>query len=202
MKSASDPKNTGKKSGMKKGMSTNPTEKEIMGLSAGDIVYLSGRLYTMRDQAHLRALNVLRSGGKLPFDIEGGAIYHCGPLVKGREVISAGPTTSMRMERSEWEVIMRTGIRIIVGKGGMGPKTADALVNRKAVYMEYPGGVGALAARASGKAQRVFWRELGDPEAVWEIPVTDFGPCFVTMDAHGSTMRGPKNSTKDGNSIK
>jgi len=104
-------------------------------------------------------------------------------------VVSAGPTTSMRMERSEAEIIARTGLRAIVGKGGMGRKTAEALVKNKAVYMEYPGGVGALAARSSGRVSNVYWRELGEPEAVWEIPVKDFGPCFVTMDAHGCLMR-------------
>jgi fumarate hydratase subunit beta len=170
-------------------LGTELSEGQVLELAAGDVVYLTGRLYTMRDQAHLKALQLLRSGIELPFDLKGGTIYHCGPLMRGDTVVSAGPTTSMRMERSEPEVIARTGLRAIVGKGGMGQKTAEALVENRAVYMEYPGGVGALAARASGKVRRVFWRELGDPEAVWEIPVKDFGPCFVTMDAHGGLMR-------------
>ncbi len=170
-------------------LKTNPSDEEVMGLAAGDVVYLSGKLFTMRDQAHVKALQILRAGGTLPFELEGGTIYHCGPLVKGDRVISAGPTTSMRMERSEWEVIGKTGVKLIIGKGGMGPKTADALMKHKAAYMEYSGGVGALAARSAGRVKRVFWRELGDPEAVWEIPVANFGPCFVTMDAHGGMMR-------------
>ncbi len=170
-------------------LGTDLSEGQVLELAAGDVVYLTGRLYTMRDQAHLKALQLLRAGSELPFDLKGGTIYHCGPLVKGDRVVSAGPTTSMRMERSEPEIIGRTGIRAIVGKGGMGPRTVEALVKNKAVYMEYPGGVGALAARSSGRVKKVFWRELGDPEAVWEIPVKDFGPCFVTMDAHGRLMR-------------
>jgi len=170
-------------------LGTELSEDQVLKLVAGDVVYITGRLYTMRDQAHLKALQLLRSGKDLPFDLRGGVIYHCGPLIKGDRVVSAGPTTSMRMERSEAEIIARTGLRAIIGKGGMGHKTAEALVKNKAVYMEYPGGVGALAARASGRVSRVYWRELGDPEAVWEMPVKDFGPCFVTMDAHGCLMR-------------
>jgi len=104
-------------------------------------------------------------------------------------VVSAGPTDKHEDGAQRGRIIARTGLRAIVGKGGMGRKTAEALVKNKAVYMEYPGGVGALAARSSGRVSNVYWRELGEPEAVWEIPVKDFGPCFVTMDAHGCLMR-------------
>jgi tartrate/fumarate subfamily iron-sulfur-dependent hydro-lyase beta chain len=163
--------------------------REVEQLQVGDVVYITGEIFTMRDQAHLKALEILRGGGSLPFDLQGGVIYHCGPLVKGGKVVSAGPTTSMRMERSEGEIIARTGARCIIGKGGMGPGTLSALSSHCAVYTEYPGGAGALAARSVVGIREVHWRELGDPEAVWVLEVEGFGPCFVTMDSHGRTLR-------------
>lgn len=158
-------------------------------MRVGDRVFLTGELLTMRDMAHLRALELLRSGKDLPFRLEGRFIYHCGPLVRGETVVSAGPTTSMRMERSEAELIRKSGLRGIVGKGGMGASTASALIECGAVYLEYPGGVGALAAKASRGIRGVHWMDLGEPEAVWVIAVEDFGPCFVSMDSHGGSLR-------------
>jgi fumarate hydratase subunit beta len=168
---------------------TKITESEARRLRTGDRVFLTGELLTLRDMAHLRALELLRSGEELPFQLEGRVIYHCGPLVKGRTVVSAGPTTSMRMERSEAELIRRSGLRGIVGKGGMGESTVAALSDCGAVYLEYPGGAGALAAKATRGVMGVHWTDLGDPEAVWAIAVEDFGPCFVSMDSHGGSLR-------------
>jgi len=170
-------------------LGTRLKDEDVRGLRVGDVVYFSGELYTMRDMAHLRAVEILRDKGRLPFDLRGKVIYHCGPLVRGRKVISAGPTTSMRMERTEPEIIHLSGLRGIVGKGGMGRGTLEALRKFGVVYLEYPGGVGALAARSSKGVKKAYWRDLGDPEAVWVIAVEDFGPCFVTMDAHGETLR-------------
>lgn len=170
-------------------MNTEFDEKTVRKLRVGDVVYLSGTLFTMRDMAHLRALDILKAGKRLPFDIKNKVIYHCGPLVRGMEVISAGPTTSMRMDCMEAELIRLTGLRGIIGKGGMGRKTAEALKKFGAVYMEYPGGAGALAAKAIVGVKGVYWKELGDPEAVWILEVRDFGPCFVTMDFQGGIFR-------------
>lgn len=164
-------------------------EVTVRELNVGDVVHLSGRLFTMRDMAHLRALELLTRGDKLPFELKGEVIYHCGPLVRGMEVISAGPTTSMRMERMEAELIRLTGLRGIVGKGRMGERTADALKNFGAVYMEFPGGAGALAAKAIKRINGVYWKDLGEPEAVWEMEVEDFGPCIVTMDSKGGAFK-------------
>lgn len=172
---------------------TRLSESEARELRVGDRVFLTGELLTMRDIAHVRALEALRSGKRLPFSLEGRVIYHCGPLVKGERVVSAGPTTSMRMERSEPELIRKSGLRGIVGKGGMGEGTRAALMECGAVYMEYPGGAGALAAKATRGVKGVFWRELGDPEAVWVIAVENFGPCFVSMDSSGETFRNVRN---------
>lgn len=164
-------------------------EEEVKRLKVGDTVFITGELFTMRDQAHLRALGILRGGGALPFDLHGGVIYHCGPLVKGGKVVSAGPTTSMRMEKSEAEIIARTGVRCIIGKGGMGASTLSALSRHCAFYAEYPGGAGALAAKSVVGIRGTYWRDLGDPEAVWELEVENFGPCFVTMDSQGMALR-------------
>src|SRR5512136_1046002 len=101
-------------------LGTRLSESEARKLGVGDRVFLTGELFTMRDIAHVRALEALRSGERLPFSLEERVIYHCGPLVKGERVVSAGPTTSMRMERSEPELIRKSGLRGIVGKGGMG----------------------------------------------------------------------------------
>lgn len=170
-------------------LGTRLSSTDVTELKVGDRVFLTGELLTMRDMAHVRALEVLRSGRELPFQLEGRVIYHCGPLVRGGAVLSAGPTTSMRMERSEGELIRRSGLRGIVGKGGMGGETRRALMECGAVYMEYPGGVGALAAKAMKGIKGTYWMELGGPEAVWEIAVEGFGPCFVSMDASGATLR-------------
>lgn len=170
-------------------LSTRITEREARRLRVGERVFLTGELLTMRDMAHLRAVETIRSGKELPFRLEGGFIYHCGPLIKGTTVVSAGPTTSMRMERSEAELIRKSGLRGVVGKGGMGASTAAALKDCGAVYLEYPGGAGALAAKSTRGVKGVYWRDLGDPEAVWVIAVEDFGPCFVSMDSHGASLR-------------
>ncbi|MBC7120148.1 MAG: fumarate hydratase C-terminal domain-containing protein [Candidatus Methanosuratus sp.] len=173
-------------------------ESEIDQLQVGDALYITGEIFTMRDQAHLKALAILRSGGDLPFDLRGGIIYHCGPLVQGTKVISAGPTTSMRMEKVEGEIIAGTGAKCIIGKGGMGAGTLGALSKYHAVYTEYPGGAGALAAKAVVGIRAVYWKELGDPEAVWALEVKNLGPCFVTMDSHGRTLRDELKSSIHG----
>ncbi|MCQ5376758.1 MAG: FumA C-terminus/TtdB family hydratase beta subunit [Candidatus Methanomethylicia archaeon] len=174
--------------GMLKDLKTLLDEPTVRSLRAGDVVYFTGEIFTMRDQAHLRALKLLDGRG-LPFDLEGRVIYHCGPLVKGGRVVSAGPTTSMRMERMESDLIRRSGVRAVIGKGGMGERTLSALQDCGCAYLEYTGGAGALAAKSAKGIRQVFWQDLGEPEAVWVIEVEKFGPCFVTMDSHGGELR-------------
>ncbi|MCC6013223.1 MAG: FumA C-terminus/TtdB family hydratase beta subunit [Candidatus Verstraetearchaeota archaeon] len=170
-------------------LSTILNDEVIEKLNIGDIVYFSGILFTMRDMAHLRAVELLRRGEELPFDLRNKIIYHCGPLLKGLKVVSAGPTTSMRMEELEEELIKFTGLKGIIGKGGMGEKTLNALKKYHCVYMEFPGGAGALAAKRIKSIKEVYWKDLGDPEAVWVLEVEDFGPCFITMDSKGNRLR-------------
>jgi len=130
-------------------LKTPISEESIRKLRAGDIVYVSGIMITARDAAHRRMLEYLKEGKPLPVDLEGGVLYHCGPVVRKKngewEVVAAGPTTSARMELYEATVIEKFGIRIVVGKGGMGSKTAEACKKYGAVYTIFTGGAAVLA---------------------------------------------------------
>lgn len=168
------------------------SEEDVRRLQLGDVIYISGIMVTARDSAHRRAMEILRAGGSLPVDLRGGVLYHCGPVVKkvGEEwrVVAAGPTTSIRMEPFEAEFIKLTGVRVIVGKGGMGADTTRACKEYGAVYTVFTGGCGALAANAIKHVQRVEWFDLGVPEALWVFEVEEFGPLVVTIDAHGNNF--------------
>jgi len=166
-------------------------EEVIKKLRVGDIVYLSGKTFTARDEAHHKMIKADKS--TLPFNPAGMALYHCGPLIKktnrGWEVVSAGPTTSNRMELFEDKFLEKYGINIIIGKGGMGERTKKALQQHNAIYVAYTGGAGALAAEKIVAVTAVYWlEELGMPEAVWIFNVKDFGPLVVAMDAHGESL--------------
>jgi len=116
------------------------------------------------------------------------ALFHCGPVARktgtGWHIVAAGPTTSMRMEPYEKHFLDAFGIKIVIGKGGMGARTQAALKQHGAVYAHYTGGAGALAAKAIEEVKDVFWlEELGMAEAVWLLEVRRFGPLYVTMDS-------------------
>lgn len=168
------------------------SEEEVRKLKVGDIIYVSGIMVTARDAAHRRILSYIKEGKPLPIDLKGGVIYHCGPVVRKTdntwEVIAAGPTTSARMELYEAEVIKNLGIRVIIGKGGMGTKTAEACKNYGAVYTVFTGGAGALAANAIKRIKGVEWLDLGIPEALWIFEVENFGPLLVTIDTTGKNL--------------
>ncbi len=170
-----------------------PVEKEkISQLHTGDVLYLTGEIFTARDEAHHKMLALEKN--KLSFDPSNMALFHCGPLVKKDEsgswqAISAGPTTSSRMEIFEDTFLEKYQVPIIIGKGGMGNKTLQALQNQTCVYTAYTGGAGALAADRIKEITAVYWlEELGMPEAVWIFKVEKFGPLVVAMDAHGDTV--------------
>lgn len=174
---------------MERILATPISEQEARDLHVGDTIYVTGTMFTARDEAHLM---MLERGA--PFPVEGLILYHCGPVVKKEEdgdwrVISAGPTTSARMEAFEDRFLERFPVHIIIGKGGMGEKTLAALEKIGAVYAHYTGGAGALAARAIVRVADVHWlKEIGIPEAVWMLKVNRFGPLIVTMDSHGKSM--------------
>jgi len=165
---------------------------DVYKLKAGDVIYLTGRLITARDLAHKRIRQYLRENRKLPFNLNGLALFHCGPVVKKVDdewtVVAAGPTTSMRMEPFEHEVIEKLGVRLIIGKGGMGEKTREAMMKHGAAYGVFTGGAAVLAAKHIKRVLDVKWMDLGTPEAVWTFEVEDFGPLIIAMDSHGESL--------------
>jgi fumarate hydratase subunit beta len=168
------------------------SEEEVRKLRIKDTIYITGTLVTARDAAHRRALEFHKEGKKLPLNLEGLALFHCGPLVKkersGWRVVAAGPTTSSRMDRFEDEFIKNFRVRIVVGKGGMGERTVDAMKRYSAVYGAFTGGAAVLATKAVKRVKNVEWSDLGMPEAMWVLEVEDFGPLTVAIDAHGNSL--------------
>ncbi len=167
-----------------------PTTSGVLsGLRVGDSFYVSGVVVTMRDAAHER---YLRGGVPLPVDLRGLAVFHAGPvMVKSGSrwvCLSIGPTTSRRMEYYESELIERTGVKIIVGKGGMGSRTAEACRRHGAIYAVFPGGCGALGASAVEEVLGVEWLDLGIPEAIWVLKVRELGPLVVAIDTEGRNL--------------
>ncbi|MFW9770261.1 MAG: FumA C-terminus/TtdB family hydratase beta subunit [Candidatus Thorarchaeota archaeon] len=174
-------------------LTTPISEEDARKLKVGDVVYVTGEhVYTARDEAHERALHMFEKGEKPPVDFEGSVIYHVGPVAWQKDglwkIVSAGPTTSIRMELFEDEFLRKYKARIIVGKGGMGKKTLDALKEVGSVYCSYTGGCGALAAKGLKTVTAYEWSDLGMPEALWVITAEEFGPLLVTMDSHGNSM--------------
>jgi len=169
-----------------------PLGEEVRKLKAGDTVYLSGVVVTARDRAHKRVIEMDRKEEAMPFDFSEVVIYHCGPLMRKNEeweVISAGPTTSSRMEAFEHEFIKKFGVKMIIGKGGMGDKTAEACKKYGAVYCAFTGGAAVLAAKSIKRVSNVLWLdELGPTEAMWVFEVEKFGPLVVTIDSHGNNL--------------
>ncbi len=173
-------------------ISIPPTEEALQKLKVGDIIYITGVMVTVRDEAHKKAIEMHKSGEELPIDFSQVAIFHCGPIMKKNEnwkVIAAGPTTSSRMELFEDEFLKRFHTKIIIGKGGMGNRTAKACKEYGAIYCAFTGGAAVLAAQAIKKVKDVFWFEdLGMPECLWVFEVERFGPLTVTIDTHGNNL--------------
>jgi len=151
--------------------------EDVEKLVAGDVVFLSGPLFTARDKAHA----LIRRTG-CPISLQGAALYHCGPLIKDERVLSAGPTTSGRMARYTDDILL-LGVRAIIGKGGLPGEPFRG----KAVYLAYPGGCGAAAAQQL-KVLGVHLSELGMAESLWEFEAKNFGPMIVAVDAHGKDL--------------
>ena len=162
------------------------SEADIRGLKVGDVVMISGRVFTGRDAVHSHLMK-----HDPPVDMRGSVLYHCGPVVvkegDGWRVTAAGPTTSIREEPYEGEIIKRYGVRAVIGKGGMGAKTLAALKEHGAVYLNAIGGAAQFYARSIKKVDGVSLLELGTPEAMWHLTVEAF-PAIVTMDAHGNSL--------------
>lgn len=172
-------------------LTTPIDEKTIRSLKVGDSILLSGLIITARDAAH--KLMVEEKPDFIREYLKDGVIYHCGPVVKKNDsgewsFVSAGPTTSSREEPYQAMVIKEYGVRAVIGKGGMGPKTSAGLKESGAVYLHAIGGSGTVTASRVKKVEKVFMmEEFGTPEAFWVIRVEDF-PVIVTMDSTGASL--------------
>ena len=167
------------------------TEQKIRALKVGDEVLISGVVFTGRDAVH----KYLHEGGQLPpgVNLRDGILYHCGPVMMKDEqgnwkATAAGPTTSIREEPYQAQIIGEFGIRGVIGKGGMGDRTLAACKEYGCVYLHAVGGAAQVLAECIKKVRNVYMMEkFGAPEAIWEFEVQDF-PAVVTMDAHGNSL--------------
>jgi len=175
-----------------KSLSPPLSGRDVKKLRVGELVKINGRIVTARDRAYLRTLELSRAGKRLPLDLHGAVIYHCGPLVRkitrGWQILSAGPTTSARLDRMQVEFVRRTGVRALIGKGGVGEEVAAELARLGCVYMAFTGGAAVLAAQAIEKVERMLWQDLGMAEALWVLRVRDFGPLVVAIDTKGNNL--------------
>ena len=171
----------------KKILVTPVTAEDLADIRIGDIVYLTGSLTTCRDVAHRR---VVEEGREIPVDVRGNAILHAGSIIRPLpddrfEMVSVGPTTSMRMEKFEYAFVKTTGVRVIVGKGGMKDDTARACREFGAIHCVFPAGNAVVAAVEVEEIVRAEWRDLGMPETLWNCRVKEFGPLIVSIDTQG-----------------
>ena len=165
------------------------SESQVRALHAGDTVSVNGLVRTGRDRFHKH----FADGGRLPCDFRNGALFHCGPVVVQNadgswRAVAAGPTTSVRENPYEPDFIARTGVRLVIGKGGMDGATLAACQRYGAVYLQAVGGAAAVTAQAIRRIVGVhFLKEFGAAEACWEFEMENFR-CVVAMDAHGRTL--------------
>ena len=167
------------------------TEEKVRALKVGDEVLISGTVFTGRDAVH----KYLHDGGKLPpgVSLQDGIIYHCGPVMMKQEdgswkCTAAGPTTSIREEPYQGQIIHDFGVRGVIGKGGMGDRTMEACRQNGCVYLHAVGGAAQVLAECVKKVRNVYFAaEFGAPEAIWELEIEDF-PAVVTIDSHGHSL--------------
>jgi len=166
--------------------------EDALSLEVGDWVLISGHIITGRDKVHKFFFTEKPEIKGIPFNLKGAVLYHCGPIIKkteeGYKLIAGGPTTSIRVEMYEHQMISQYGIRAVMGKGGMGRKTLDALKVNGCVYLNT---VSGAAVYLADRVKRVVdvWRpgDFGMAEAMWVFEVEEF-PAMVTMDAHGRSL--------------
>lgn len=164
------------------------SEMAVRELAAGDAVLVSGLVFTGRDRFHKH----FADGGDLPVDFRNGALFHCGPVVvrdgDGWKVVAAGPTTSVRENPYEPDFIRKSGVRLVIGKGGMDAATLEVCGKCGCVYLQAIGGAAALTAACVKRVAGVhFLEEWGAAEACWEFEMASF-PCVVAMDSHGVSL--------------
>lgn len=168
------------------------SEEDVRKLRIGDVVYLTGHIYTSRDMAHLKYRALLENGSPLPKQFQGSAIFHAGPVAMKDEngkwqLRVIGPTTSIRMEPYA-DMVGRMGVKAIIGKGGMAEDTQRAAKQYGYVYLQAAPGCGAKLAEGITGIQDVQYLEMGMPEALWDLEAKRFGPLVVAMDTQGSSI--------------
>ena len=170
-----------------KKITTPLTDEVVKSLKIGDKVLISGPIYTARDQAHKKMVELLEKGEKLPFDIKGQLVYYVGPspAKPGKVIGSAGPTTSGRMNKYA-PALLKVGSKGMIGKGEMGGEVPEALKKYIGVYLATVGGAAALVAKSVTANELVAWPEMG-AEAVSKLTVKDF-PAIVVQDSHGGNL--------------
>ena len=174
----------------KKILITPITEEDIATVHAGDIIYVEGDLMTCRDSAHRR---VVVENMELPYNLSGRILYHAGPIVRKRDdggfdMVACGPTTSMRMERFEYDFVKKTGLRVIIGKGGMKENTERACRDFGCIHCVFPAGCAVTAAEEVVSIKEHYWDELSMSEMVWGCEVREFGPLIVSIDSYGRNL--------------
>jgi len=167
------------------------TDADVEKLEVGDTVYLNGVVCTARDMAHLQMRELVEKGEALPEKIAGGAIFHAGPVMKKDEndqwkLRVIGPTTSIRMEPHA-DFMGQMGVKLIIGKGGMGQDSLKAFQNYKQAYLQAAPGCAVVLAAGIKDVKAVHWFENGMPEAMWVLQAEKFGPFVVTMDCKGNS---------------
>lgn len=167
-------------------------EEDMRRLKAGDVVYITGEIMTVRDMAYVRILDAIDAKKKLPFDLNGKAIWHAGPITRQKEgkwePVCVGSTTSSRFTDTAAQLLEKTDVRMIIGKGFMGQATAKALQKSGAVYVVTTGGAAAYYGTRIPEVKDVFWLDLGMPAAVWVFRVDRLGPLTVALDSYGNNI--------------
>lgn len=176
----------------KKVMTIPLKEEDTRKLRIGDVIYLTGHIYTARDMGHLKLRELVEKGEKLPKDFAGAAIFHAGPVsLKNPDgtwrLNVIGPTTSIRMEPHA-DFVGKLGVKAIIGKGGMEKDTIEACKKYGYVYLQAAPGCAAKLAQGIAKINDVTWFELGMPEAMWDLEAVEFGPLVVGMDSTGNSI--------------
>jgi len=168
-------------------LKTPISSADLQNLKIGDKVLITGKIFTARDAAHQRLMQLLDTGQALPFDIRGAIIYYAGPAPArpGRPIGSVGPTTSYRMDKFT-PPLLRAGLKGMIGKGERGQNVIDSIVSNQAIYLAAVGGAAVVAAQAVKSARLIAFAELG-PEAIYELEVEHF-PVFVAIDIYGNDL--------------
>ena len=173
-------------------------ENTIKSLKLGEVIFISGSIITGRDEMHIHALEKVKNNEDVPKEIYNSVLYHCGPIMDKKDgkyvPISAGPTTSARMNKIESKMIETFGIKAIIGKGGMSSEVCEAMKKNCCIYLAATGGAAVTLADQIKEVEGVEWEHLGMAEAIWKLRVDKLGPLVVAIDANGKSLYDEVNS--------